>query len=83
MVTGAARGIGRAIAVELAREGAAAVVALDVLEEDGRATARLVAEAGHGAGTQGLFIKADVTRPEELEGRRPRCGPASGGATCW
>lgn len=68
MVTGAARGIGRAIAVELAREGAAAVVALDVLEEDGRATARLVAEAGRGAGTQGLFIKADVTRPEELEG---------------
>lgn len=67
VVTGAARGIGRAIALELAAEAAAAVVILDRREAEGQETARLVEEAGQAAGTQGLFLKADVTQAEELQ----------------
>jgi NAD(P)-dependent dehydrogenase (short-subunit alcohol dehydrogenase family) len=46
LVTGAASGIGRACALALAREGAAAIVVSDVDASGGEETARLAAEAG-------------------------------------
>jgi L-rhamnose 1-dehydrogenase len=56
IVTGATRGIGRAIAVRFAQEGAnVAVVGRD--EDMGHETVRLIEEAG----AQSLFVRADVS----------------------
>ena len=64
IVTGAASGIGRAVALAYAREGARVVVA-DVAEEGGRETVRLVERATNGA--QAVFVKADAASPEDHE----------------
>ncbi len=62
IVTGGGRGIGRAIATAMAREGAFVVV-IDRNQELGAQTAAdLVA-----AGGQAEFIRADVSRKEEVE----------------
>jgi NAD(P)-dependent dehydrogenase (short-subunit alcohol dehydrogenase family) len=57
IVTGGARGIGRACAVDLAAEGALVVVA-DVDVEAGE---RVAAEVG------GIFVRCDVSRTEDAE----------------
>lgn len=62
LVTGAAHGIGRAIAVELSREGAT-VWATDVLAEDLAATGRACAGAGGACRAREL----DVTRREQVD----------------
>ena len=62
IVTGAARGIGRAIALRLAQEGADVAV-VDVREEEGRQTAQAVEACGRRA----LYVYADVTQPAEVE----------------
>jgi NAD(P)-dependent dehydrogenase (short-subunit alcohol dehydrogenase family) len=56
LVTGAASGLGRATAIELARQGASVLVA-DVDDARGRDTADLAAAEG----TQALFVSVDVT----------------------
>jgi NAD(P)-dependent dehydrogenase (short-subunit alcohol dehydrogenase family) len=58
LVTGAARGLGRDIALTLAREGAS-IVATDIL--DGTETV----EAVRAIGADALFVKADVTLADE------------------
>jgi len=60
VVTGAASGIGRAIAVGYAREGAC-VVLLDVNEQAAAEAAKEIRDAGHKADS----FKLDVTRREE------------------
>ncbi len=76
LVTGASRGIGRAIAVALAREGAAEVV-INYVANEGAAeeTAAAVRDAGAGASTL-RFDVADATAAEtaikDLAGRRGR-----------
>lgn len=62
IVTGAARGIGAAIAEELAGAGAAVVVS-DVDAEGGRAQASRIREGGGRADA----ITADVARPDECD----------------
>ncbi len=62
IVTGAARGIGRAIALGFGREGAKVVVA-DILEDQGKETARMVTELGG----QGLFVYVDVSNKDTVE----------------
>jgi 3-oxoacyl-[acyl-carrier protein] reductase len=65
IVTGAAHGIGRAISVELAREGAV-VWACDVLAAD-------VAETARAAGGQGRVV--DVTDPSQVAALVAEAGP--------
>jgi L-rhamnose 1-dehydrogenase len=62
IVTGAARGIGRAIALGFAREGASVTVA-DIRQDQGEETARLAGQAGG----HGFFAATDVSRPEEVQ----------------
>ena len=63
IVTGARRGIGRAIALALAKEGANVVVS-DVSQED---CEKVVAEI-KGLGSRGLALKCSVTSTTEIEG---------------
>ncbi len=59
VVTGAARGIGRAIALRLAQEGADVAV-VDVRDEQGQ-------EAAQAIGRRALYVHADVTQPPEVD----------------
>jgi NAD(P)-dependent dehydrogenase (short-subunit alcohol dehydrogenase family) len=63
IVTGAAAGTGRAIALRLAREGATVVVA-DVAPEVGEEAVRLV----EAAGGRGAFVRADVRVDSDVAG---------------
>jgi meso-butanediol dehydrogenase/(S,S)-butanediol dehydrogenase/diacetyl reductase len=74
LVTGAARGIGRAIALRLAQEGADVAVA-DVNETGAQA----VAEEARRAGRRALAIKVDVTRRNEAEAMVARVAHEFGG----
>ena len=62
LVTGAASGIGRAIALAFGRAGACVVVA-DISIEGGHATAGMIVENGGKA----LFVQCNVTRALEVE----------------
>jgi NAD(P)-dependent dehydrogenase (short-subunit alcohol dehydrogenase family) len=62
LVTGAASGIGRAIALAFGRAGASVVVA-DVSVDGGHATAAMIVEQGGKA----LFVQCNVTRANEVE----------------
>lgn len=62
LVTGASSGIGRAIALVWAREGAKVVVS-DLNVAGGEETAALV----RAQGGEALFVAADVARPEDCE----------------
>ncbi|WP_051322098.1 3-oxoacyl-[acyl-carrier-protein] reductase [Alicyclobacillus contaminans] len=63
IVTGSSRGIGRAIAVELGRDGGCVVVNYAGREEEARETARLVEQAGGRA----IVEQADVSRLEDAD----------------
>ena len=63
VITGAASGIGRAMAVALAKEGARAVVIGDLDEAGAQETIRLVKEAG----SRSAFIRTDVTERDQFE----------------
>ena len=82
IVTGAARGIGFAIAERLSRAGARVVVA-DVAEEAAAAAAERLREgAGEDAGEGGgkaAWVAADVTSPEEVGAMVERALDAFGG----
>ncbi len=62
LVTGSARGIGRAIAERLAAQGAAVVIS-DVMAEEAVQTARELEAQGVAV----LAVPCDVTRPEDVE----------------
>ena len=62
LITGAATGIGRSLAVALAREGADLAL-LDIDQENGLATAELVRKEGRRA----EFYQADASQRESLE----------------
>ena len=63
IVTGSSSGIGKAIALQLAREGAAVCGAANRNTDGGRATAREIQDAGG----RGLFVQADVSVSGDCE----------------
>jgi NAD(P)-dependent dehydrogenase (short-subunit alcohol dehydrogenase family) len=62
IVTGAARGIGRGIAIQFAREGAAVGI-IDLDEHACQAVADEIEEAGH----QAMALGADISDPAQVE----------------
>ena len=62
IVTGAGQGIGRAIALSYAREGASVVVA-DFNEESGNETAALI----NGEGGSAIFVAGDVSKEASVQ----------------
>ncbi len=62
IVTGAASGIGRAIGLAFAREGARVVVS-DMDDEGGHESVRLIGQQGGEA----IFVRANVAEPAEME----------------
>ncbi len=69
VITGGATGIGRAIALRFANEGARVVVA-DINDDAGQATA---------AATQGIFAHRDIGQPEQARATVERCVAEYGG----
>jgi len=68
IVTGASRGIGKAIAIALAREGASVVVAARTEQEGGPlpGTIHKTADEIRALGRRALAIKTDITREEDV-----------------
>src|SRR6516162_5510678 len=62
LVTGAASGIARAVAIRFAREGVA-VMAADTSERGGSETVEQICAAGGKA----LFAKLDVSKPDQVK----------------
>jgi NAD(P)-dependent dehydrogenase (short-subunit alcohol dehydrogenase family) len=63
LVTGSARGIGRGTAIEMAKQGAAAVMISDINDEGGRETVELVKEQGADA----EYIHCDMAEPAQVK----------------
>lgn len=63
IITGGDSGIGRAVAIAFAREGADVLIAYLDEDDDARETARWVEEAGRRA----LLLRGDITRPEHCK----------------
>jgi NAD(P)-dependent dehydrogenase (short-subunit alcohol dehydrogenase family) len=63
LVTGSAGGIGRATAIEMARQKAGAVMVSDINDDGGRETVEMVRDAGADA----EYIRCDMTEAGEVE----------------
>lgn len=77
LVTGASRGIGRAIAIELASTGHRVVVNYRSQEQEAKLTVALIEDAGGEA----MMVQGDVSRPEEVtrcfDEARDQLGPVT------
>jgi len=75
LVTGAAQGMGRSIALECARQGADAVTVVDMKAEAAEETAALVRDAGAAA----LVVAADLTVTDQIRDMVERSVAFAGG----
>ena len=78
LVTGAAQGIGRATAVEMARQGAATVVVSDINDAGGEETAELVRSAGGAA----HYRHCDMTDGSQIKSLIEDAVAQAAGSTC-
>ena len=78
LVTGAASGIGRASAGQFAREGARAVVVVDIDESGGREVAAEIARSG----CEALFLRVDVSDAEAVTALVERVADRFGRLDC-
>src|SRR6195952_1727000 len=69
LITGASRGIGKAMALRLAREGANIVIAAKSVEEDPRlgGTIFSAAEEVEAAGGKALAVQVDIRNEEQIQ----------------
>lgn len=79
LITGGSRGIGRAVAVRLASEGAACAIGFVKDEEKAAETAAEIEKLGVTA----LTIQADITEPKEIKGLFASVREAFGGLDCF
>ncbi len=75
LITGAAQGMGRAIAVMCARQGAESVTVVDIQLDGAEETAAQVREAGATA----LVLNTDLTRADEITAMIDSCVSFAGG----
>jgi NAD(P)-dependent dehydrogenase (short-subunit alcohol dehydrogenase family) len=75
IITGGDSGIGRAVAIAFAREGADVVISYLSEDEDAQATAQLVEEAGRKA----VLVKGDIQFPEHCRSIVERAASDLGG----
>jgi hypothetical protein len=75
VITGADSGIGRAVAIAFAREGADVLIAYLNEDEDARETQRLVEEAGRKA----VLVAGDISAPAHCRAIIDRCVKEFGG----
>lgn len=75
IVTGAAQGMGRAIAVRAAQEGATFVTIADIKDEAGEETAELVRQAG----AKARFIKTDLRSGAQIKAMIEATAQEAGG----
>src|SRR5574343_1033640 len=68
-ITGASRGIGKAIALRLAREGANIVIAAKSVSEDPRLGGTIYSAAAEveAAGGKALAVQVDIRQEEQIE----------------
>lgn len=80
-ITGASRGIGRAIALRLAKEGANIIIAAKSVEEDPRlgGTIYSVAKEIEDAGGKALPIQVDIRNEEQIESAVQQAADEFGG----
>ena len=75
IVTGAAQGMGKAIAIESAKQGAAHVTLVDIKEAKGEEAANEV----RALGCEALFIKTDLSKLQDIEAMIQQSARAAGG----
>src|SRR4051794_41974675 len=80
VVTGSGGGIGRATAIEMARQGARVVVS-DIQDDTGRETGGLVEEAGGAAHWKSCSVRVPRPVEELVEGTLEPFGGAGGPPT--
>jgi len=78
LVTGGASGIGRATAIAFARAGAHVLIA-DVQPKQGDAVVIEVDDAGRATGGDAVFIRADVSKADDVRAMVARAAEAFGG----
>ncbi len=85
IVTGASRGIGKALAIRLAEEGADVVIAAKSEQSSEKLPGSIheTAEAVRALGRRSLAVPVDVRNEDAIRGMVEQRSPSSAGSTSW